>query len=113
MKKTTFYIITAILLLNIIGCSEEPPSIRTNNQLLSKVNVQFKTSNNTVNQNDLLPAVMTNYQDISEGRVQVTANIQNESVVPAIEFNASNDNNYTILIVDSSPPILKIISSGK
>lgn len=113
MKRTPFYFVITILLLLLIGCSEESPSIRTQNQFSEKANVQFKTVNNTINQNDIAPAITTSYQDITEGKVEVTAVIQNETAAPSTVFTALKDYNYTILIVNSTPPVLKVNTSNK
>lgn len=113
MKKMLFYAAAVILIILVTGCSDEPPSIRTQNQFSAKANVQYKTSNNTINQNDVAAGITTNYQDISEGNVQVTATIQSSSVSPTTEFNASNNNNYTIVIINSNPPVLKVNSEEK
>ena len=113
MKRTKFIIVIAIISISVLGCSEEPPSIRVSNERVSKANVQIKTVNNTINQNDVAGGTATNYQDVPEGKIDVTAEIQNETVSPITTFNASNDNNYTIVIVNSNPPVLKVNVSDK
>jgi len=99
--------------LSIAACSEEPPSIRVMNERTTKANVQIKTPGNTINQNDVAPGTTTNYQEIPEGKTDVTAVIQDESVSPTTTFNASNDNNYTIIILNTTPPALKVNISDK
>ena len=113
MKKITFYITITFISLAILACSEEPPSIRVSNERTTKANVQIKTVNNTINHNDVAGGTATNYQDVTEGKIDVTAEIQNETVSPITTFNASNDNNYTIVIVNSNPPVLKVNVSDK
>jgi starvation-inducible outer membrane lipoprotein len=113
MKKIFYSIVIVFIALSIVGCSEEPPSIRVSNERATKANVQIKTVNNTINQNDVAGGTITNYQDVSEGRIDVTAEIQNETISPTTTFNASNDNNYTIVILNSTPPTLKVNSSDK
>ena len=102
-----------VVTLSIAACSEEPPSIRVSNERTNKANVQIKTVNNTINHNDVAGGTATNYQDVAEGKIDVTAEIQNESVSPTTTFNASNDNNYTIVILNSNPPLLKVNVSSK
>lgn len=113
MRRVLFYFMGIIIALALIGCSEEPPSLRVHNERATKANVQIKTVNNTINHNDVQPGATTNFQDISEGKVEVTAEIQNETVSPIAVFNTSNDHNYTILITGAHPPILKIDVSDK
>lgn len=113
MKRTLIFTIAAVFGLLIAGCSDEPLSIRTQNQLSEKANVQYKTVDNTINQNDVSPGATTSYQNISEGKVQVTATLKSQSVAPFTEFNAGKNNNYTIIIVNSNPPVLKVNSEEK
>jgi hypothetical protein len=43
----------------------------------------------------------------------VTAVIQDVSVSPTVSFAAEEDNNYTIVIVNSNPPTLRVDSESK
>ena len=113
MKRKMIGIVIASISLTILACSEEPPSIRVSNERVSKANVQIKTVNNTINHNDVAGGTATNYQDVPEGKIDVTAEIQNETVSPITTFNASNDNNYTIVILNTTPPLLKINVTSK
>jgi hypothetical protein len=113
MKNKMCCITLIFISLSIIACSEEAPSIRVSNERVSKANVQIKTVNNTINHNDVAGGTATIYQDVPEGKIDVTAEIQNETVSPITTFNASNDNNYTIVIVNSNPPVLKVNVSDK
>ncbi|OGU71753.1 MAG: hypothetical protein A2V93_06990 [Ignavibacteria bacterium RBG_16_34_14] len=113
MKKIAYYIVMIFVTLSIAACSEEPPSIRVSNERATKANVQIKTVNNTINHNDVAGGTATNYQDVSEGKIDVTAEIQNETISPTTTFNASNDNNYTIIILNTTPPALKVNVSDK
>lgn len=101
------------LLVTFIACSDEPPSFRVKNERSTKANVQIKTVNNTVNLNDVQPGTATNYQDVAEGNVEITAVIQSESVSPSGGFSAANDYNYTIVIVSSTPPSIRVDASSK
>ena len=113
MMKIFYSIILVFVALSVIACSEEPPSIRVMNERSTKANVQIKTVANTINHNDVVEGKVTNYQDVTEGRIDVTAEIQNEAVSPTATFNALNDNNYTIVILNSTPPTLKVNVSDK
>lgn len=76
--------------------------------------MQFKQSiGNTINHNDVQPGGFSNFQDVSEGIIVVTAVIQNESVSPTATFTASNNNNYTVVILPGDPPSLRVDSQGK
>lgn len=113
MKKIAFYTAITFISLTIMACSDKPPSIRVTNERSTKANVQIKTPGNTINQNDVAPGTTTNYQEIPEGKTDVTAVIQDESVSPTTTFNASNDNNYTVIILNSTPPALKVNVTSK
>ena len=113
MKNFLKFFGIIFLIVTFAACSEEPPSFRVKNDRPTKANVQIKTVNNTVNLNDVQPGTVTNYQDVAEGRVEITAGIQNEDVSPTGSFNAANDNNYTIVIVNSTPPSIRVDASSK
>ena len=97
-----------ILVLVFIACADEPPGMRVMNERTAKANVQIKTVNNTINHNDVLPGTATGYQEVSEVAIEVTAEIQNETVSPTKNFTSQNNNNYTIVIVNSTPPTIRI-----
>ena len=108
-------VIAVVFILGVVsGCSSDPPSARVFNERPTKANVQIKAqSGNTININDVGGGATTNYQDINTGSQVVTAVIQNESVSPTVSFNAEEDNNYTIVVVNSTPPTLRVDASGK
>ena len=113
MKNFLKFFVVFFLIVTFIACSDEPPSFRVKNERPTKANVQIKTVNNTVNLNDVQPGTVTNYQDVAEGKVEITAGIQNEDFSPTGSFNASNNYNYTIVVVNSTPPSLRVDSSSK
>lgn len=113
MKKILYSIVLVFVVLSIAACSEEPPNIKVSNERATKANIQIKTVNNTINHNDVEGGRITNYQDVAEGKIDVSAEIQNEPESPSTSFNASNDNNYTIVILNTTPPLLKINVSSK
>ena len=107
-------IVVLVLLSSFAGCSDKPPSVQVANQRTTKANVQFKQANgNTINHNDVAAGTMSNLQDIAEGAIVVTAGIQNEPVSPTTTFNATKDNNYTIVILVGNPPTLRVDTQGK
>ncbi|MFH1195642.1 MAG: hypothetical protein V1720_07995 [bacterium] len=105
--------LSAIIFLNI-ACSEEPPSVRVKNERTTKVNVQVKQYNdNTININNVEGGTVSGYQDIAEGTFTANAVIQNETESPSITFRAANDNNYTVVVVNATPPTLRIDTESK
>ncbi len=103
-----------VLFAVFLGCSSDPPSVRVSNQLTTKANVQYKQSNgNTVNINDVAGGQVTGYRDIVTGRTDVTAVIQDVAVSPTVSFAAEENNNYTIVVVNTNPPTLRVDSESK
>jgi hypothetical protein len=103
-----------VVVLGLSGCSTEPPSARIFNERSTKANIQLKPqAGNTININDVAGGAATVYQDIGTGMHLATATIQNESVSPTVAFDASDGNNYTVVVVNSTPPTLRVDASGK
>ena len=113
MKHLIKYLTVILVAISFIACSDDPPGMRVQNQNLNKANVQIKTVANTINQNDVQPGTTTNFQEVPEGRVEITAVIQNETVSPTSTFNAQVDHNYTIVILNSNPPAIRIDAANK
>ncbi len=109
MKNVLLGLGAFIFLIILLGCSSDPPIIRVNNQRATKANVQIKQSTaNTINHNDVASGTFSNYQEIAEGAIEVTAEIQDESVSPTTAFNASEDNEYTVVVLGGDPPSLRV-----
>ena len=114
MKGLVATIAALAVLSFFIGCSHKPPSVRVSNERTTKANVQFKQANgNTINHNDVAPGSSSNFQDAAVGVIVVTAVIQNENVSPTTAFTAVNDNNFTVVILNSSPPTLRVDTQSK
>ena len=114
MKKFAALTICFLTLVGIIGCSDDPPSVRIVNQNANKANVQVKPlSGSTININDVQPATASPFQDIVEGTYELTAGVQNEPVAAMGAFNASNNNNYSVVILPTSPPTLRVDTQSK
>jgi hypothetical protein len=114
LPKTAEILCAIFVVLGLLGCSTEPPSARIFNERSTKANIQLKPqAGNTININDVAGGATTAYQDIGTGAHVATATIQNESVSPTVAFDASEDNNYTIVVVNSTPPTLRVDASGK
>lgn len=112
MKKVNIFLIAAAIFA--IGCSDDPPSVRVNNQRSSKANVQIKLADaNTININDVEAGATSSYKDIVDGATQATATIQNEKESPTTSFSAVKNRNYTVVVQNTTPPTLKVDSSDK
>ncbi len=111
MKHVLITLITAGLLLAVVGCSsdEENPQFRVRNERSDKANVQLKTTGgSTININDVTAGQTTTYQSASAGTFVVTAVIQNESVSPTVSFSGGKDKLFTVVILAGNIPTLRI-----
>jgi hypothetical protein len=107
--KNVFKLLSILFLfITFVACSDDPPSFRVKNENTSKANVQIKTVSNTENINDVQPGTLTNYKEVAEGKVNVSAEIQNETNEPTNTFNAEKNNKYSIIITNTSPPVIRI-----
>lgn len=114
MKHILFILIGTGLIVSLMACSTSPDDVahfRVRNDRSTKASVQVKTSGgNTININDVESGVTTGYQDATVGSIDVTAGIQGESVSPTMTFVAQSGANYTIVVANTTPPSLNIIS---
>jgi hypothetical protein len=113
MKSLLKFFGVLFLIVTFIACSDEPPSFRVKNERTQQANVQIQTVSNTININDALPGTATNYQEVAKGNVTVTAVIQSESFSPSGSFNAEENNNYTVVIANTTPPSIRIDVTDK
>ena len=113
MKNLIKYFGVLILFISFVACSSEPPGFRVKNEFTSKANVQIKTVANTFNINDVQPGTITDYREVPEGKVDISAEIQTVTNEPEGSFIAQKDKNYTIVIVNSNPPVIRIDVSDK
>ena len=113
--KTLIAVLTALVASACItGCSDDPPSVRVANERATKANVQFQQANgNTINHNEVVGGTFSNLQDVVEGAIHVKAVIQSETVSPTTAFNASENNNYTVVIQAGDPPTLRVDTQDK
>jgi hypothetical protein len=113
-SRTVFVVGVLLVSLGLFGCSSDPPSARVLNERTTKANVQIKFADgNTININDVAAGTATAFQEIHTGTTMATATIQSESVAPSGVFNAEEDKNYTLVVVNSTPPTLRIDVSDK
>lgn len=113
MKNLLKFFGVLLLIITFIACSDEPPSFRVKNERSTKANVQIKTVANTENINDVQPGTATNYREVAQGLVEISAEIQNETDEPTGSFTAQENNNYTIVIVNTTPPTIRIDVTDK
>lgn len=113
MKNLLKFFGILFLIVTFAACSDEPPSFRVKNEYTSKANVQIKTTTNTENINDVQPGTVAPYKEVAEGRVEVSAEIQGVTDEPSGVFNAERDKNYTVVITNANPPLVRIDVSDK
>ena len=112
--KTIAILASVSVLLFFGGCSDDPPSIRVKNERQNKANVQIKQSNgNTINHNDVQPGAYSSYQNIIAGVVTVKAEMQNEPDLAEKSFVATDNHNYTIVILAGLTPSIRIDEQSK
>jgi hypothetical protein len=107
MRAFTLLFCFALVLL-CIGCSDNPPVVRVRNDYAKKANVQFKWSGNTFNINDVAGGATSEDRAISEAEHAATASISGESTAPAATFTAHNNNRYTVVITNTTPPGMRV-----
>lgn len=109
MKKHIMLFASAVFFLSWVGCTSDDPQIRVRNEQPDKANIQLQTTGgNTININDVGTGLTTDYRSVAEGNVDATAVIQNESVSPTASFKCEMDSRYTIVILNSKPPAIRI-----
>ena len=114
MKRLIILLAAFCVIAVFAGCADKPPSVRVTNQRANKANVQFKQSNgNTINHNDVQPGTSSNYQDVVTGIIDVKAEIQNEPDLAEKSFVATDNTNYTIVILAGDPPTIRIDQQSK
>ena len=114
MNRLIGFLITVFALAIFAGCADKPPSVRVQNQRANKANVQFKQSNtNTININGVDPGAVSNYQDVVTGIIDVKATMDSEPDQAEKRFVATDNNNYTIVILADVPPTIRIDEQSK
>ena len=109
-EKRTSVILTLVFIVSLSGrYKDTDPRFHIQNERSNKANVQIQTSGgNTININEVQPGQITGYQSVSEGKIDVTAVVQNESVSPKATFNAGKNNRCTIAIQINNPPSIRV-----
>lgn len=114
MKTPSLILYIIAFSLALIGCSSDPPSVRVRNELLNKVNVQFKPiSGNTININDITAGTTTSYQEFPQGAIECSASIQSSNDAPTGGFTTQDDYNYTVVLVNTKPATIRVDAEKK
>lgn len=113
MKRLSI-LLPLLALFLFTACSEEDPSVRVRNDLDVKVNVQLKPdAGSTMNINDVEGGAATGFVNVQEGWWTATASVQSSNAEPEARFEVSNDMNYTVVIRNTQPPTMEILSEDK
>lgn len=109
MWTITRYLIISAVALGIAACSSDPPRVRVSNQRSEVVDVQLKrSSGNTYNYNDVGAASTTGYIDVETTSYEVDAKVEGISASATTFFGASEDETYTVVVLDTDPPTVRV-----
>ncbi len=108
--KTTFAVVaTIVVCLCMVGCSKDKPKVRVSNQRNDITDVQLKRqSGNTVNINDVGANATTGYIEVDVSNYEVDAKPENVSGNATTFFNAQEDKLYTIVVLNTTPPSVRV-----
>lgn len=103
MRKRILLI--AALLFVFVACNPEAPKVRVQNQNSQIADVALKPpSGSTININDVSPGAQTSYIEVPSSNYEVDINIENVSPNITTHFFAEEDNSYTIVVSNTTPP---------
>lgn len=109
MKKTLATVATIVLCLSLFGCSKEKPKVRVNNQRPQITDVQLKRSGgNTYNMNDVGGNSTTGYIEVDVSNYEVDAKPENVTGNATTFFLAEEDKTYTIVVLNTTPPTVRV-----
>ena len=101
------------LTFGLASCSDDPapPQFRVKNERATKASLQVQTSNgNTININNVDAGTTSAYQGVAAGVVDVTVQITGETGDFTASFTAINDQTFTIVVANTTPPTINIVS---
>ena len=102
-------LLIACILLSLSACSTDPPRVRISNQRAEITDVQLKrSSGNTYNFNDVGPNSATGYTEVEPSNYEVDANMEGVSPSATTFFTADEDESYTIVVLNTTPPTLRV-----
>ena len=111
MNRTICGLVGATILIGVLGCSKDPPKVRASNQRPTTAHVQLKPpSGSTININNVGPGSTTGYIEVPESQYEVDVNIENVSASATTFFTASEDESYTIVVLNTDPPTARVDS---
>ena len=107
-----FSVVTVLVLaLLASACSQDPPRVRVRNERPTEVDVELKPpSGATIHIDDVAPGTTTAYATLNAGIYEVDANITGVSASVETFFSADTDRQYTVVVVNSTPPTVRIDS---
>ena len=109
MRNLIVYLMILFLLGCLTSCTSEPPKVRVSNQRAEITDVQLKRSDgNTYNINDVGPNISTGYIEVEPSNYEVDGNVEGVSPSATTFFSASEDESYTIVVINSNPPTLRV-----
>lgn len=101
----TKILLIAGLLFVFIACNPEAPKVRVQNQNAQVADVALKPpSGSTININDVSAGAQTSYIEVPSSNYEVDVNIENVSPDITTHFYAEEDNSYTIVVSNTTPP---------
>jgi hypothetical protein len=107
MNRTICALVAATIF--VVGCSEDPPRVRVSNLRPTVADVQLKPpSGSTVNINDVGPNSTTGYIEVPTSQYEVDVNIESVSASATTFFTASGDESYTIAVLSTDPPTVRV-----
>lgn len=103
MKKVI--VLAAAVLMILAACNPESPRVRVQNQNSQIIDVALKPpSGSTININDVSGGNQTSYIEVTSSNYEVDVNIENVSSNITTHFQAEEDNSYTIIVSNTTPP---------
>ena len=103
------YLLIVGLLIGLSACTSDPPRVRVSNQRTEITDVQLKrSSGNTYNINDVGASIATGYIEVEPSNYEVDANVEGISPSATTFFTADEDESYTIVVLNTTPPTLRV-----
>lgn len=109
MNRFIKMLIVPALLIGLSACSSDPPRVRVASQRPEITDIQLKrSSGNTININDVGPNSTTGYINVDPSNYEVDAKVEGVSPSATTFFTADEDESYTIVVLDTNPPTLRV-----
>lgn len=109
MRNLIMCLMIFFSLAGFTSCTSDPPKVRVSNQRAEITDIQLKRSNgNTYNINDVGPNTSTKYIEVEPSNYEVDGKVEGISPSATTFFSASEDESYTIVVINSNPPTLRV-----